>query len=205
MSQLIRIAEGQYYEAHQQLRVIAARYSKQANWDAAVALLYEGALALLRAGQGGSGGDLGLLMVETMEKGEMEVGPETKGASPSPFREFPRPVNLKSRAVPRWTTNHATARNAHRYTGKIFAVLRAFPPAEPTRKRLVTEAIAWTAKNGEYEHGDPELHDVAGKLYAEGRRIASCFLEWTNGSKPVHRLRGLRRGTAPRAGDQGLA
>ena len=57
----------------------------------------------------------------------------------------------------------------HGLSGKIFAVLRAFPPNEPTRKRLVNEAVAWAARHGEYEHGDPELHDVAGKLYAESK------------------------------------
>ena len=69
-------------------------------------------------------------MVDTLEKGEVPVVPDSKG--------------------------------------KIFALLRAFPPAEPTRKRLVAEAVTWTARNGEFEHGDPELHDVAGKLHAEG-------------------------------------
>ena len=52
--------------------------------------------------------------------------------------------------------------------GKIFALLRAFPRNEPTKKRFVGEAVGWSAKFGEYENGDPELHHVAGTLYAEG-------------------------------------
>jgi hypothetical protein len=51
--------------------------------------------------------------------------------------------------------------------GRIFTLLRAFPPDEPTRKRFIGEALAWTAKFGEYEYGDPELHHIAGTLYAE--------------------------------------
>ena len=74
-----RISEGQFYEAHQQLRVVASRYVKQENWVAAIDILYGGALALLKAGQGGSGGDLCLFMVDVYGKGAVDVGPESKG------------------------------------------------------------------------------------------------------------------------------
>lgn len=63
-----RINSGDYYESHQQLRVIAARYIKQANYDAAANILAGGATALLRAGaqQGAaaSGGDLAVMLVK---------------------------------------------------------------------------------------------------------------------------------------------
>ena len=92
----LRIAEGQYYEAHQQLRVIAARYAKQSDWSSAVELIYGGALALLKAGQGSSGGDLCLLLVEMLNKGEVEPEAENKGMIPRwPFR--------------RWTNQHKPA------------------------------------------------------------------------------------------------
>ena len=70
-----RIAAGSFYEAHQQLRVIAARYLKQSNYDAAAEILTGGAKALLRAGsqQGASasGGDLAImLVVEVYNKAE---------------------------------------------------------------------------------------------------------------------------------------
>jgi len=66
--------------------------------------------------------------------------------------------------------------------------MRAFPQGEPTRKRFIGEAIAyvylrvnarhstwltecrWSSKYGEFPAGDPELHHVAGTLYAEGER-----------------------------------
>ena len=47
-------------------------------------------------------------------------------------------------------------------------LLRAFPENEPTKKRFVTEMVQWSAKAGEYPNGDPDLHHVAGTLYAEG-------------------------------------
>ena len=53
-------------------------------------------------------------------------------------------------------------------TGKLLALLRAFPPNEPTKKRFVSEMVAWSGKVGDYPNGDPELHHVAGTLYAEG-------------------------------------
>jgi hypothetical protein len=78
---LTRIAAGSYYEAHQQLRVIAARYLKQSNYDAAAEILTGGAKALLRAGsqQGASasGGDLAImLVVEVYNKAEWEISAE---------------------------------------------------------------------------------------------------------------------------------
>lgn len=73
-----RIASGAYYEAHQQLRVIAARYVKQSNYDAAADILAGGAIALLKAGsqQGASasGGDLAImLLVEVYNKAGWEI------------------------------------------------------------------------------------------------------------------------------------
>lgn len=74
-----RISEGNYYEAHQQLRVVASRYVKSSDWDSAIDILYGGALALLKAGQGGSGGDLGCFLVEVLAKAEKGCGTGEKG------------------------------------------------------------------------------------------------------------------------------
>ena len=74
-----RINDGQYYESHQQLRVIASRYIKQNNSNAAIEILAGGALALLKAGQGGSGGDLGLFMLDIYNKAELGPDAENKG------------------------------------------------------------------------------------------------------------------------------
>ena len=59
--------------------------------------------------------------------------------------------------------------------------MRAFPAHEPTKKRFINEMIAWSAKTGEYPNGDPELHHVAGTLYAEGTRLpfmTDAILAW---------------------------
>ncbi|KAI0810612.1 hypothetical protein GGR55DRAFT_116281 [Xylaria sp. FL0064] len=124
-----RISEGQYYEAQQQTRVVAARYTKAANWTAAVDILYNVALSLLKAGQGGSGGDLCVLLVDTYKQAELKPDDATKS--------------------------------------KLLTCLRLFDSEEPTRKKYIGEIISWSSRFGEYPAGDPELHHVAGSLYAE--------------------------------------
>ncbi|EED12514.1 DUF410 domain protein [Talaromyces stipitatus ATCC 10500] len=135
-----KIAAGSYYEAHQQLRVIAARYLKQSNYDAAAEILTGGAKALLRAGsqQGASasGGDLAImLVVEVYNKAEWEIG-----------------------------LDDAESRGRKK---RLIELLREFPPDEPSRKRYITEIISWSSKFGPLERGDPELHHAAGSVYAE--------------------------------------
>lgn len=77
-----RIATGAYYEAHQQLRVIASRYVKAGDWASAIDVLFHGAVSLLRAGQGGSGGDLACYLLEVYGKGEVTLSKDEKGRYP---------------------------------------------------------------------------------------------------------------------------
>jgi len=58
---------------------VASRYVQQGNWDAAIEVLYGGAAALLKAGQGASGGDLGGYLVEVYVRGGKGVGGGEKG------------------------------------------------------------------------------------------------------------------------------
>lgn len=139
-----RIAEGQFYEAQQQTRVVAARYVKQGNWEAAIDILFNVAQSLLKAGQGGSGGDLGTFLIDVYKQAELKPDAANKG--------------------------------------KLLTLLRQFDSEEPTRKKFITEMIMyiyfqtlnlkltasrWSAKCGEYAAGEPDLHHVAGSLYAQ--------------------------------------
>lgn len=74
-----RIAEGQFYEAQQQTRVVAARYTKAANWSAAIDILFGVAQSLLKAGQGGSGGDLCILLIDVYKQAELKPDAVSKG------------------------------------------------------------------------------------------------------------------------------
>lgn len=124
-----KIAEGQYYEAHQQLRVVASRYTKAQDWPNATSILFEGAQSLLQAGQGGSGGDLCIFLLDVYNKGEIKPDANSRG--------------------------------------KLLSLLRAFPKDEPTKKKFIGEMVAWSSRHGEFPAGDPEIHHVAGSLFAE--------------------------------------
>ncbi|THV53019.1 hypothetical protein BGAL_0062g00350 [Botrytis galanthina] len=124
-----KTAEGTYYEAHQQTRVVASRYIKSQNYPAAADILYSVSLSLLQAAQGGSGGDLALFLLEVYNTSSLTCDSSSKG--------------------------------------RLFTLLRAFSPEEPSRKRFITETIAWSCKTSAYPAGDPELHHVIGSLLAE--------------------------------------
>ncbi|KIW09569.1 uncharacterized protein PV09_00442 [Verruconis gallopava] len=83
-----KIKEGQYYEAHQQLRVIGSRYVKSSQWDAAIDILSSGAALLLKAGQGGSGGDLAVFLLEVYNKAEIKPDAASKARIFSLLRLF---------------------------------------------------------------------------------------------------------------------
>jgi hypothetical protein len=74
-----KIEEGDYYEAQQQTRVAASRYIKTSNWPAAIDILSNVAQALLRAGQGGSGGDLCIMLVDVYKQAELKPDATSKG------------------------------------------------------------------------------------------------------------------------------
>ncbi|PNS17568.1 hypothetical protein CAC42_8111 [Sphaceloma murrayae] len=124
-----KVEEGQFYEAHQQLRVIASRYVKASDWESAIDILCQGATMLLRADQGGSGGDLCMFLMEVYNKAELEADIPNKA--------------------------------------RLLYLLRAFPKNEPTKKRFVGEMVGWSSRNSSYPAGDPELHHVAGSMFAE--------------------------------------
>ncbi|KAI9890905.1 MAG: hypothetical protein M1814_003545 [Vezdaea aestivalis] len=143
-----RIQAKEFYEAHQQMRVISARYVKQGNYDAAADILFSGAQALLAAGQSGSAADICLLLVNVYVTANKPLSAEIKG-------DFGHPQISHS------TTDLPSV--------KFSTLIRAFPPDEPARKRLLTALIAWSAKTTPYPAGDPDLHHLAGSLYIDSR------------------------------------
>ncbi|KAK9448840.1 uncharacterized protein V1518DRAFT_418354 [Limtongia smithiae] len=83
-----RIADGQFYEAHQALRTVAARYVKAEDYDQAIELLFHGARELLVAGQGGSGGDLASYMITTYKSAKVPVDTTSKARAVLLFNLF---------------------------------------------------------------------------------------------------------------------
>lgn len=83
-----KIADGDYYEAQQQTRVAASRYIKTQNWPAAIDILASVAQSLLKAGQGGSGGDLCVMLVDVYKQAELQSDSATKGRLLTSLRLF---------------------------------------------------------------------------------------------------------------------
>lgn len=77
------------YEAHQQLRTIANRYVRSSDYAAAIDLLSSGATMLLKAGQGGSGADLCIYLMEVYQKAETKSDMGNKARLVSLLRAFP--------------------------------------------------------------------------------------------------------------------
>ena len=65
--------------------------------------------------------------------------------------------------------NKAELESDAKNKGRLLTLLRCFPKGEPTRKRFINEIMTWSASNGEFPAGDPELHHVAGTLLADGK------------------------------------
>jgi hypothetical protein len=72
---------------------------KQNNTDAAVDILSSGALLLLNAGQGGSGGDLGLFLLDVYSKAEIKPDAASKAKLLSMLRAFPAGEPTRKRFV----------------------------------------------------------------------------------------------------------
>ncbi|KAH8898542.1 DUF410-domain-containing protein [Thozetella sp. PMI_491] len=123
-----RIGEGQFYEAQQQTRVVAARYTKAENWPAAIDILFGVSQSLLKAGQGGSGGDLALLLVDVYEKAELKPDAGSKGKLLTCLRLFDSEEPTRKKFVDRavgWSSKFgeypAGDPELHHVTGSLYA------------------------------------------------------------------------------------
>jgi len=95
-----RIAEGNYYEAHQQLRVITSRYLKSSDYTSAADILSNGSMLLLNAGQGGSGGDLAMMLLKDVYmKGEWECNEANKARLLEIHHACPRDEPTRKRFI----------------------------------------------------------------------------------------------------------
>jgi hypothetical protein len=79
--------------------VIASRYVKAQDWENATSILYSGAQSLLQAGQGGSGGDLCIFLLDVFNKGEVKPDASSKGKLLGLLRAFPKDEPTKKKFV----------------------------------------------------------------------------------------------------------
>jgi golgi to ER traffic protein 4 len=124
-----RIAEGSYYEAHQQFRVIASRYLKTSDYASACDVLYNGAVLLLKADQGGSGGDLGLMLLkEVYTNGEYPCNTENKNKLLDILKAFLKDEPIRKRYIQEmiaWSSKFGDLERGdpdlHHAAGQIYA------------------------------------------------------------------------------------
>ena len=69
--------------------MIASRYVKQENYDAAIDILDSGAHLLLKAGQAGSGGDLCIYLLDVYKRAGLWAEPSNKTRLIVLLRAFP--------------------------------------------------------------------------------------------------------------------
>ena len=99
------LEKNEFYHAHQKARTIVRLLIKDAFWPRAIDILNNVAQVMMKAGQGGSGGDLAVTMVDVYKRAELAPDATSKG--------------------------------------RLLALLRLFPPTEPTRKKFVSEMIRY--------------------------------------------------------------
>jgi len=123
-----RIEEGDYYEAHQQLRTIANRYVKSSDYTSAIDLLSSGASLLLKAGQGGSGADLCNYLMEVYQKAELKPDVANKARVLGLLRVFPPNEPAKKKfvgGIVEWSSKNgefpAGDPELHHVIGTLFA------------------------------------------------------------------------------------
>jgi len=124
-----KIAEGNFYEAHQQLRVIASRYLKATDYASAADILSGGSVLLLKAGQGGSGGDLAMMLLNDVYlKGEWECDEANRSRLLEILRAFPSEEPTRKRFVQEmvsWSGKHGALERGdpeiHHAAGSLYA------------------------------------------------------------------------------------
>lgn len=131
------ITSGNYYEAHQMIRTLYFRYNGQQKYAEAIDLLYHGALTLLSHNQYGSGADLSLLLVDTLEKSCAEVSHDNIDRLLRLFEKMdpdcPERQPFIARAI-KWTTtvdkSHARGHpDLHQRFGVVFWQENNYPQA----------------------------------------------------------------------------
>ncbi|ODV73569.1 protein GET4 [Cyberlindnera jadinii NRRL Y-1542] len=104
-----KIAEGDYYEAHQTLRTIANRNVRSKSYGDAIDLLYHGAQILLQSSQPATGSDLTSYLIDVYNESDTKVTTESKARLIQLISLFdPQEPSLKHVGVEavNWSINH---------------------------------------------------------------------------------------------------
>ncbi|TGZ84010.1 DUF410-domain-containing protein [Ascodesmis nigricans] len=160
----LRIQEGQYYEAHQQLRVVSQRYVKAKNYDAAIDILTSGANALFKAGQSASAGDICLLILDVYRTASKKPDQDSKARIIELLSQLPSTEPIRKRFITEsiaWTSKFgiypAGDPFLHHYIGTLLVSEHDYYEAErhlllgtpASASTLATALFNW------YQHDSP--------------------------------------------------
>ncbi|KAI3844666.1 hypothetical protein MKX03_026768 [Papaver bracteatum] len=138
--------DGNYYGAQQMYKSTSARYIAAERFDEALDILQSGAVVQLKHGQTTCGGELSLMLAETLVKGKFPYNEETLGRIKKIHEVFPR-IPLPQQ----WGDDDEDMQ-------KLSEALGAAKIRVDACSSFMKAAIRWSAEFGGFKHGSPELH-----------------------------------------------
>ncbi|KAK2509058.1 hypothetical protein MC885_015031 [Smutsia gigantea] len=180
------VEKGDYYEAHQMYRTLFFRHVSQGRHAEARELMVSGALLFFSHGQQNSAADLSMLVLESLEKAEVEVADELLG------------LPMGAAMLATVTGLPASGEVGHRFVrdlaaglpqnlAKLFSLM---DPNSPERVAFVSRALKWSS-GGSGKLGHPRLHQLlALTLWKEQNYCESRyhFLHSADGEGCAHML-----------------
>ncbi|OAA72463.1 putative protein family UPF0363 [Cordyceps fumosorosea ARSEF 2679] len=115
------IAAGDYYKAHQDANSKAIRYIHKKDWTAAVDILYSVAQALLKAGNGGSGGDLCNQLVDVYKQAGLKPNEKNNGRLCTLLRFFDSEEPTRNEFIKKMLGWSANDPELHHEVGSLYA------------------------------------------------------------------------------------
>ena len=163
--------------------MIASRYLKSQDYNSASDVLYNGAILLLKAGQGGSGGDLALMLLnEVYVKGEYECTTENKDKLLDILRSFQHEEPIRKRYIQEmitWSSRVGELERGdpdlHHAAGQVYA--------EGTLPPSLTHSTHTNPFRTEGEAYDAERHLLLGTP-SSAPLVATLHYNWYKTDSP---------------------
>jgi hypothetical protein len=156
------ISSNQPYEAHQKARTFASRYTKASQFDTAIEVLFQSGRELLKAGQAGSGTDLGCFLVDVYTSKGVKIDDETRGRLTQLIALTGASGTWRKTLIDKCVSWSTTASD--------------YPPGDPDLHHYIGELLY---KEGAFEAA--ESHFIASGKRDSARILAVMMFEWSRG------------------------
>ncbi|XP_031129284.1 Golgi to ER traffic protein 4 homolog [Ipomoea triloba] len=155
------LKDGNYYGAQQMFKSISARYVGAERFSDALDFLQYGACAQLEIEQVTCGGELAVLFVETLVRGNLSYDDDTLDRIRKIYKKFPRitvPQNLEL----------ADDDDMQ----KVAEALTAAKTRVEACTSFLKAALKWSSEFGAHKYGSPELHDMLAEyIFSESPEV----------------------------------